>query len=70
MAHLGMDITVPFIEGESDCKYILVVIAYYSTYVEIFPLCKHCADILPDILLGEIFARYVSMVTLRLGFGI
>ena len=62
MLCLGMDISGPLRDGESCGKYILVMQDYFSKYVEIFPLCDHCATTVANMLMMHIFAMELVCV--------
>ena len=55
---IGVDIMGPFPPTPRQKKYLLVVVDYFTRWVELFPLRRTTATDIANILINEIICRY------------
>ena len=55
---IGVDIMGPFPPTPHQKKYLLVVVDYFTRWVELFPLRRTTATDIANILINEMICRY------------
>ncbi len=58
MQRLSIDIVGPFVAGETGCKYMFTCMCTFSKFAWAFPIVRHDARTLADILVNKLFAQY------------
>ncbi|CAF3416709.1 unnamed protein product [Rotaria socialis] len=55
---IGIDIMGPFPITQRQKQFLLVIVDYFTRWVELFPLRTTTADVIANVIINEVFCRY------------
>ena len=55
---IGIDLMGPFPMTQKQKQFLLVVVDYFTRWIEVFPLRTTTADVIANVVINEVFCRY------------